>query len=135
MAKRNRKQVVFWLDLLKDESRAVWEIICELKSHRLFSQAVRDGLILSYELYQGKLDYLKANFPGVHSFLIQQVREELYDEIRELEAQRKFLEDLKRDWGNDIIWQKHEAPLEPLKPEKPKDDIDYAKNFFDSLGI
>ena len=77
MAKnRFRLQFKFWLDVSKAEELHLAELIDELKQGRVFSQAIRDGLRLIANLWQGKVEVLLALFPWVEDYFFQRFLEQ-----------------------------------------------------------
>lgn len=83
----SRKQVSFLLNVAVTRDYETLEIIEAMKSKRTFRGSVIIGLKIVWELRQGRVDTLLAEFPNVRDLL--QVRQPppddgLRDEIREL---------------------------------------------------
>lgn len=88
--KRFRLKFMFWLDLSKSDEYELAEHIDSLKTQRLFSQTVRDGIRLISELRAGRTDTLYTMFPWLvaetsppHNTLDQAIRQEI-DQLRGL---------------------------------------------------
>ena len=62
----------FWLNMDKPEEENIADLIERLKNKRLFSRAIRDGLRLFWDLYQGKTDVLFELFPHLEARLAVQ---------------------------------------------------------------
>ena len=63
--KRFRKQMVFWLNLSKDEEFELFEYLESLKRVGEYSKVLRDGVRLVMEFRKGRYDTLKQLFPKV----------------------------------------------------------------------
>ena len=57
----------FWLDVTKPEEGRIADKIEILKNERTFSQVIRDGIRLMWDLKQGKTDVLYELFPWVQA--------------------------------------------------------------------
>ena len=62
-AKRYRLRFTFWLDVTKDDEYELAGQIEDLKTERLFSQTIRDGIRLLCDLRAGRTDVLFTLFP------------------------------------------------------------------------
>lgn len=62
----------FWLDVTKPEEGRIADKIEILKNERTFSQVIRDGIRLMWDLKQGKTDVLFELFPWVQSGIAPQ---------------------------------------------------------------
>ena len=65
-----RRRHLFWLDTSKEEQAEVRNMITELKQHRLYSKAIRDGIRLFYGLSVGNYEVLRELFPHVYYELV-----------------------------------------------------------------
>ncbi len=87
--KRFRLRFVFWLDMLKTQEQDIAERIEVLKDERLFSKAIRIGILIFDDLRQGNIDQLVQYFPWVKDKIIAQ-----YSSETNIEAQMSRLEEL-----------------------------------------
>lgn len=84
-----RLQFKFWLDVNKPGEESIADIIEKLKNTRRYTEAVRSGLRLFWDLSQGKTDVLLELFPFVKQALGNGGGDDsggLRDEIAELKA-------------------------------------------------
>lgn len=128
----SRKQVTFLLDVAVTRDYETLEIIEAMKSKRTFRGSVIIGLKIVWELRQGRVDTLLAEFPNVRELLrVQQTPPDdgLRDEIRELK--RMMLEQ-----GGNVIQPQSvimksvsAAPVAEVKAAAVMDASDIADNF------
>ena len=127
MAKsRFRLQYKFWLDLNKPEEHNLAEAIEDLKEQRAFIRAVRDGIRLVVDLWNGNLDVLLELFPGVEEAFYERFQQQQPASDASLQEQLARLESLLLQQGNAPVAMSNSGP-KPLKvPEisGPKLDDD-----------
>lgn len=81
-----RGRFFFWLDYDKDSELLIAEQIDELKSQRLFTCTIRDGIRLIYDLRKGRIDVLLELFPEIRKkFRNDQATSDLENRIQQLE--------------------------------------------------
>lgn len=60
-----RKRVDFWLDDNRPSDVKLWKIVQKMRSKRVFSQTVKDGILIMNQLLAGKTDLLFEKFPWI----------------------------------------------------------------------
>lgn len=66
-----RKRVDFWLDENRPADIKVWKVVEKLRSKRVFSQTVKDGIMIMNQLLTGKTDLLFKRFPWIIDKVLQ----------------------------------------------------------------
>lgn len=142
---RYRLQFKFWLNLKADKERRVADIIELLKNERSFTRAIVDGLLLMWDLRQGRADVLLDLFPNVVDWL--QFKLTPPPDTSKLEAKIDRLEKILLERGIDIpgsdLWMVPPAtkPGRALPPKPvntaivqlPEDDGQSSANLLDSF--
>ena len=82
----------FWLDVTKPEEGRIADKIEILKNERTFSQVIRDGIRLMWDLKQGKTDVLFELFPWVQTDVVPRVGNQSHSP--KLDSQLKRIEQL-----------------------------------------
>ena len=146
--KRFRLQFKFWLDANKPDEYRLAEIIDDLKLRGTFSRAVRDGIRLMVDLWNGNLDVLLELFPGVeNAFYERFTRQQPVPEVA-IHEQLARLESLLLQQGNTPVVNTNSGPKPLNVPKiagpqfddaddlivvkKAKSDGKSAQNFLDS---
>jgi hypothetical protein len=147
MAKqRFRLQFKFWLDMNKADEHALAEQIENLKQGGAFTKAIRDGIHLIVDLWQGNLDVLLTLFPWVEEAFYQRFTE--HQSETSIQTQLARLEKLLIEQGSmpissnpyqpkKLIAPQIAAPMqddadELLRIKKAKSDSTSAQNFLDA---
>ncbi|GAB5426316.1 MAG: hypothetical protein Crog4KO_34630 [Crocinitomicaceae bacterium] len=73
--KSHRIMFRFWLDIVKPDELKIADTIEILKNERSFTQTIRDGIRLIFDLKQGKLDVLFELFPWVRAEFMDYMRD------------------------------------------------------------
>lgn len=72
-----RVQFKYWLNITNDTEAALADFCEYLKSKRLFTQTIREGLMIINDLRAGRLDSLLSLFPQVDDLIEQEVQKRL----------------------------------------------------------
>jgi hypothetical protein len=89
-----RQQFKFWVDLHKSDEAYLPDVIKELKQGRVFMKAIRDGIVIVYDLLHGRVDALLALYPWVFDH-IRAMPPTIEDQINErLEARLERMEQM-----------------------------------------
>lgn len=102
-ASRFRLQFKFWLNVKKSDEYELAGLIEELKQAGSFTKAVRDGLRLVVDLWQGRVEVLLALFPWVEEYFFQQFSERQSVPDQAIVEQLAKLEQLLVEQGNKPI--------------------------------
>lgn len=98
----------FWLDVTKPEEHDIADKIEHLKNERTFSQVIRDGIRLMWDLKQGKTDVLYELFPWVQAGT--NIKQGSSLPTPKLDSQLKRIEQLLRE-------QSQTMPLQPVQSQ------------------
>lgn len=102
-APRFRLQFKFWLNVNKADEYELASIIDELKQGGSFTKAIRDGLRLIVDLWQGRVEVLLALFPWVEDYFFERFSEARPISDQAIVAQLAKLEQLLVEQGNKPI--------------------------------